>query len=219
MKQLLIKIADSVYILLCLASTASAEQARPYFTLLGGFNLTDEIVLSDQTGDYIASVEPGFFAGGALGYDLGDAFPQLGKGRLELEFGYRYNLLKEAHFSTGTVYAEGDLSTISVMFNAIGEYENYSPYYVPYIGIGLGAATVSMIETSAAGSPMIDDSDTRFAYQVLTGLTFPVSGNLVMDLGYRYFGTLKPEFIDSQNQQVEVDYANHSFELGLRLGF
>lgn len=219
MKQLITITLNSICLLLFIGSTASAEHSRPYFSLVGGLNLADEIVLSDQEGDYVASLDKGFFAGGALGYDLGDGFPQLGKGRIELEAGHRYNVLKDAQFSTGTLNAEGDVTAISLMLNCVGEYEDYSPYYVPYIGVGIGAALISMNETSVEGSPMIDDDSTAFAYQILTGLSFPLFKNLDFDLGYRYFGAVDPEFTDSKNQKVNADYAYHNFEIGLRLGF
>jgi len=219
MMRTLTLVSSCLILLFFLVTNASAEHARPYFSLVGGLNLADEIILSDQEGDYVASLDTGFFSGGALGYDLADGFPQLGKGRIELEAGYRYNLLKDVQFSTGNVYAEGELTVISIMFNCVGEYEDYSPYYVPYIGLGLGAALVSMNETSAGGSPMIDDNSTPFAFQVFTGLSFPLLDNLDFDLGYRYFGTVDPEFTDSKNLKVNADYAYHNFEIGLRLGF
>ena len=219
MKQLITTIIGSLCLLFFISATAAAEQPGPYLSLIGGLNLADEMTLTDQEGDYISSFEAGFFTGGAIGYDLGDGFPQLGKGRIELEVGYHYNALKEVQFASGSFDAAGDLSTISVMINTIGEYKDYSPRYHPYFGVGVGAATISMNKTSVAGYPMIDDSNVQLAYQVLTGLRIPISENLSMDLGYRYFGTLDPEFTDAQGNTVDANIGNHNAEIGLRFNF
>lgn len=209
----------SIAMFLCVTTSAFADQARPYFSLIGGLDLPDEMALTDSSGDYLIELDPGFFAGGALGYDLGDDFPQIGKGRIELEFGFRYNELVEAEFATGTVFSEGDLSTLSIMLNTIGEYPDYNPNYVPYVGLGAGMAMITMNETTAAGSPMIDDDSIEFAYQVLAGLSFPYNDMLTFDLGYRYFATLDPEFTDARNRKVETETAHHNFEIALRLSF
>lgn len=219
MKHPITIIIGSLLLLLCISTTVFADQARPYFSLVGGLDLPDEMTLTDNTGDYLIDLDPGFFAGGALGYDLGDGFPQIGEGRIELEVGFRYNELVEAEFSTGTVFAEGDISTLSIMLNTVGEYKNYNPHYIPYIGVGAGAAVITMNETTAAGSPMIDDDSIELAYQVLAGLSLPFNDLLTFDLGYRYFATLDPEFTDSQNRKVETETAHHNFEIGLRLSF
>jgi opacity protein-like surface antigen len=219
LKQLASTIIGSLGLLFCIATTAAADHPRPYLSLIGGLNLADEMTLSDRDGDFITTFEPGFFAGGALGYDLGDGFPQIGKGRIELEVGYRYNELHDTQFSTGTLNAAGDLSTLSVMVNTVGEYREYAPTYFPYFGVGIGAAVISMNETSVAGHPLIDDSSVQLAYQLLAGVCLPLGKNLAMDLGYRYFGTLDPEFTDSRNNKVEADLGNHAIEIGLRLRF
>jgi len=219
LKQLYIRLICSICLLLCMATIASAQHAQPYLSLTGGLQLADEMTLSDQTGDYTLDFEDGFFTGGAFGFYLGDAFPQLGKGRIELEVGFRYNELKEAHFATGTDPAYGEMTTISVMLNTLAEYRNYSPYYIPYVGVGVGFAHVAMIDTRVGLSPMIDDESLQIAYQALAGVSIPLREKLALDCGYRFFSTLDPEFTDAQNRKVNAEYGSHAIELALRLSF
>lgn len=219
MKRLIKAIIIGTGLLLCLATAASAEEARPYFTLIGGVALMNDVDLSDNTGDYAFKMETGYFLGGVIGYDLGNKYPQLGEGRVEIELGYRFNDLDKTKFASGTLGADGDITSFSLMLNAIADYPNFSPNYIPYFGLGLGAANISVNDSEVEGSPMIDDDDTRFAYQFLAGLTFEITERIDIDCGYRYFATLDPEFKDTQGRKVDAEYGNHSFEIGLRYMF
>lgn len=202
-----------------MVSTCFGQHAKPYLSLFGGLELAEEMTLADSTGNYNIEFDDGFFAGGALGFYLGDAFPQLGKGRIELEGGFRYHELKSAEFASGSDPAYGELSTISVMLNTFAEYPNYSPFYTPYIGVGVGLAHISLIDTRVGLSPMIDDSSLQLAYQLLAGFSIPLRDRLSLDCGYRYFSTLDPEFTDTLNRKVDADFVNHDFELALRFSF
>jgi opacity protein-like surface antigen len=66
---------------------------------------------------------------------------------------------------------------------------------------------------------LADDKDGVFAYQAGLGLGLKASDHVIFDLGYRYFGTLDPEFERTDGSVLKSDISSHSLLLGLRLQF
>lgn len=218
MSRLLLVCSMSMLVFLCQVSNVMGENASPYASFFGGLVLQDEVKNKEYTGTYNLSYEPGMAVGGAFGYRLGNSFPQIGKGRIEAELSYRKNDLDEVEFSTGTFPAGGDVSSLSLIINAITEYKTH-PKFTPYFGLGLGAANVSMNDTRANGGRMIDDDDVVLAYQVMAGVDYDLDENWVLDFGYRFMGTASPEFIDSQQRVVTSKYFSHTFGFGIRFEY
>ena len=118
---------------------------------------------------------------------------------------------------------EAKLRTIGFMVN--GYYDPDNGKIHPYIGVGLGFAHHKVDEVTAStrigGNPRIAiwnygrviqvkqkrDSDTVFAYQLMTGITIPTS-SVDIQLGYRYFGTGNVGIND-----MDYSYGTHSFEV------
>ena len=200
-------------------TAALAQHATPYLTINGGAALSNDMSLEDSAGHYAAEFDTGYSWGGAIGLDLGHSYPQIGTGRIELELTDRVLPLKNASFTTGSDPGDGDLETISIMFNTIAEYAKTSHYGTPYLGLGLGAAQVSLLETTVAELPMIDDDTITFAYQFFTGTTLSLGKRFELDLRYRFFSTLDPKLTDALGRNVETDLGIHDLTVGLRLSF
>jgi opacity protein-like surface antigen len=74
-------------------------------------------------------------------------------------------------------------------------------------------------DLTVTGAALAKGSDSVPAYQLGGGIDFVLTEHLNLDLGYRFFGTARPKFIESNGQSVKTDYFNHSALIGLRVGF
>jgi len=116
---------------------------------------------------------------------------------------------------------------LSFMVN--GYYDIHTPNFslVPYLGVGIGGASIDahiIAPFLAPSTQVVDDSATVFAYQFMAGFGFNVSPTITLTADYRYFATTDPEFtpgnaFGSGSPDLESDYSNHSFNLGARFKF
>lgn len=147
--------------------------------------------------------ETGFNVGGVLGAHFLDI------ARGELAVSYRLADTDDA----GPLPVSGDLGVLGVMGNAYLDLELGDDVPVtPYLGfgIGLGAAFADF----RAGSTNVEDEDVVFAYNVLAGVGFDVTEEVVLQVGYRYFATTDPEI-----QGVDVELDIHELVFGARYEF
>jgi opacity protein-like surface antigen len=83
--------------------------------------------------------------------------------------------------------AEGRTTALSFMLNGMldfGDDEGTSGF----VGGGAGVARVKLNNFGAfSNRPAIDDSDTRFAWQVIAGVRQAVTDNIDVQLKYRFF--------------------------------
>lgn len=215
---MLMRICCAVMVLLLWVLPTHAAQEGFYLGIWGGGTLMDESKGSDQLGRVTVDYKEGTAAGASLGYDLGSRYPQVGQGRVEIEVAYRRNDLKDIRFAEGRLAADGDLSVWSVMFNSFGEFHGARPW-LPYVGLGLGYAQLSLNDAQVAGADYADDSDGVFAYQAALGLGYQIGRLVTLDVGYRYFGTLDATFRLADQTSVDWSYDNHAVILGLRVKF
>lgn len=68
---------------------------------------------------------------------------------------------------------QGEVSTLGVFANAYYDF-NRGGQFRPYLGAGIGFVDVD-VEYSPSGVGIIDDGETKFAYQLKAGATFQVS--------------------------------------------
>ena len=99
---------------------------------------------------------------------------------------------------TGTRPVKGNFSMLAFMANVDYDFDMGSPWK-PYVGGGLGFASISLdTESQATGRSLVDDDDIVFAYQVGAGIgyEFPLSEgrSLTVSLDWRYFDTQTPTF-------------------------
>jgi len=114
------------------------------------------------------------------------------------------------------------------MVNGYYDFHSANSPLVPYFGMGLGAASIDADISTPVFPPginqFIDDSATVFAYQFMAGLGYNISPTMTLTADYRYFGTVDPEFSPGNAfipgvPDLEVDYSNHSFNVGARFMF
>ena len=167
--------------------------------------LDDEVIISDDfdidNGD---DIDNGWFASIGAGYAfLGTGF------RLEGEVSYHsgetdgFSIINAPSPTLGTtldVFDSGaDVNAWALMAN--GFYDFNWNGWSPYLGAGIGAANVNLERTvtvdvfTVTPTPVLvdtfgfraDDDEWAFAWQLMAGVAFPVSDQLAIDVGYRYF--------------------------------
>lgn len=189
------------------APTAAQETDSPYAAIQAGVTLIDDATAkSTVTEEY--SLDPGFAAGGALGY----AFGQL---RVEGEALFKSASLDEVTYApTGlTVDVSGSVSVLGVMANAWYDIDTASPW-TPYIGGGAGWARIG----AEVKEVDFDESDGVFAYQVGAGIGYSMSESTTVFIEYRYFGSSDPEF-ERNGVKTTVEIGAHNARLGFRISF
>jgi OOP family OmpA-OmpF porin len=209
-------------LLLALAAPASfAAEGGLYLSLHGGGTYLEEMENEADTGTFNFDAKEGWLAGGAIGYDLRDTYPDIGTGRVELEVTVRENDLDEVDFAQGKNTGGGTIKSESIMLNTVAEYREGLPW-LPYIGVGAGVARVTLdklAQKNGTDIDIVDDDDTVFAYQGKIGVGLQVACRFYLDLGYRYFATLVPEFTDATGTKFDGEYASHNLMLGMRIDF
>jgi opacity protein-like surface antigen len=207
-------ICAAIFFMFCTPAAAAGY----YMGILGGIDLLPDAQGTDAEGSMNFSYDSGYDGGITVGYDLGDKYPKIGKGRVELEFNTASADLNEAEFVEGTVGVDGSVKRTSIMLNTIGEYTTQSGMIV-YALLGLGWAQISLDNVSILGTPFVDDSDSQLAYQAGLGVGWRFSQHFVFDLSYRYYGTLDPEFSEADGTSLTYEYTCHRILAGLRVNF
>lgn len=206
-----------LFVFFPLSATAAGEGL--YLSAGFGGNYVQETENDNSSGSFNIALDYGYAASLALGYDLGNEHPDLGRGRVDIEFGYRSNELDEVEFLEGKSPGDGDLNVMSVMLTTYGEPEDRSEAWTPYICLGIGAAEITLDNATVADSPLVDDSDWVLAGQVGLGSGYAISDHLTLDLGYRFFVTSPPEFKDAEGQNFDSEYYSHLLQAGIRMSF
>jgi len=155
--------------------------------------------------------------------------------RLEGEVGYRSSKIDDVEVTymnvvgIGVEGGSGDITSLSFMANTWYDFYHRGRWS-PYFGGGIGAAQVSLKDFSIGTYPnvpnppmtqrlLVDDEDWQFAYQVGVGVGYELNKSFIIDLGYRYFATLKPSFADAGGNELEADYSHHSSRLAIMYKF
>jgi OmpA-OmpF porin, OOP family len=159
----------------------------------------------------------GYIAGGAAGWKFGQLRAELGldysdHGVSSITVGNDGGLgarLHTASLSGATASPSGHVHVLDGMVNGYWDFRTGTPF-VPYIGIGVGAARASLDSFSVAGKPLSNSSDTVFAYQPMVGVRFLVTDNIALGVEYRYFATVQPTFKDSSGQPFKGRIESHN---------
>ena len=197
------------------AAYAADEERWPrwYIGLTGGYTYMGDEDVNGGTATKL-SLNDGFEAGGAIGYLPSSSMPLLNALRFEAEVTYHENDIHSAHLVNGTnVTGSGSLQSTAYMANAFYDFQTGSAWS-PYIGGGIGLATMHLPSTSGAGNT--ESSDTEFAYQGMVGIGYtPVTiPNTQWSLGYRYLATSDANF-----GGTSVQYSTNNFEAGAKFRF
>ena len=188
--------------------------------ILQDADVTDTFAGGSITGD--VEFDSGYGVSGALGHAWGPF-------RLEGEISYRKNDLDKVNVTSltvagvvftalGSASLGGDISSLGFMANGFYDFDTGGPW-VPFVGVGIGAARVNIDITSVAGiATVYDQSDTILAYQAAAGIGYKFTPKIMGTLSYRYFVTSDPTFNDGVDQ-IETEYRSHNIWAGLIVRF
>lgn len=140
--------------------------------------------------------------------------------RLEGEFVYRRNNLKNVTFTvpgifSGTGSIHGHNQDAAIMANLIADMGLFCDWSF-YLGGGIGASFNKLSATvfGVNGSR----SQTLFAWQFLTGLSYCICQDVSLTVGYRLFGTTKSDLAIA-GIRAHHSPLTQSVDIGLRFGF
>lgn len=193
-------------------AASAAEQPREkglYLSLGGGANWTRDADITGTGINTTADTDTGWAVTGALGYRYGNGL------RSEVEVGYRSNGVDSL---SGVTNGSGDIRAWNFMGNVLYEFSTGTKV-IPYVGAGIGAARISFDDVTPVGGSRIDDSDWRFAYQGIAGVSYKVTDRVELFGDYRYLGTTDPSFSTASGTSVDSEYGNHTVMVGLRWTF
>ena len=191
-------------LLLAVPAHASNE-VGPYFTFTGSIDTFEDMTLTSIDSDVGVRSNMGREIGLGFNHSIGYQFRN--SFSTELEFSY-----KGADFQPGTENPDGldgDMTTKSFLVNGIYSF-NIREFYTPYIGYGVGLASH---EASVKGHP--ERGRGTLAYQFKMGVDMEFSRKLSLLLGYRYFTTDNPTFV----QLFEAESSSHGIEAGIKYHF
>lgn len=171
------------------AGAASAQDSGWYVRGDLGGNFQGEVDGSPK-----AKADDGWIVSGGGGYALGNGF------RAEGELAYLDSDLKGS--------AGGDVKTLGAFANGYYDF-NTGTKFTPFVGAGIGFANVKV------DSPLVDDDDTGFAYQVKAGVGYQFNDRLIGEAAYRYMGVTDVT-IGSGVNRLDGDFTSHAVTVGLR---
>lgn len=153
--------------------------------------------------------------------------------RGEFEFGYKHGIKDNYTDAEGvangaTSILKADIETY--MFNLYYDIDTGTKL-TPYVGAGIGLAHIdakSSYDHPGAAYSHVNESDTKFAWQLSAGAAYALTDNLAVDLGYRYtdLGSIKGDssFYDASGVvaaplNMKADFESHEVMLGARYTF
>lgn len=196
---------------------AKAQHSGPYVGAFFGGNALISAKSTDSLGNFGLTYKPGLQESAVIGWDFEPGNP-VGEGRIELEYTHRSNQLDRVKFTDGTFTGGGKVTADSLLVNFFGVFHDKRSWS-PYVGVGLGAARMEASDLIVTGEPLASGTNVVFAYQFGTGIDYALTKHWSIDLGYRFFGSLRPEFTESNGKKFKMDYYSHNAVLGLRFGF
>lgn len=207
----------ALYLMLLFCGPVMAQHSGPYVGAFLGGNSLMNAKASDDLGNFSLTFNQALQGSAVLGWDFEPGNP-VGEGRVELEYTRRSNPLSQVRFVEGSFEGGGEVKAESLLLNLFGVYHDNSRFS-PYAGLGIGAARIETSGLQVAGHPMSSGSDAVLAYQLGAGVDVELTDHLNLDLGYRFFSSIRPTFTEVNGDKFQMEYIGHSAVIGLRLGF
>lgn len=195
--------------------------------LVAGFALAASTTAASAEGLY-AGGQIGFSGGGGeldnSGIDLtlaggfvlsGFVGKEFSNARLEGEVAYRQNDMDSWTLGGASASVVGEMSSFAFMANAYYDFGPKTWPFRPYLGIGAGAAYVTLTSADYGNT---NDSDLTFALQLIAGGSIAFSDSLAMTVDLRSLGAV-PAFSDPGGFQYEQGYGVASLMVGVRQSF
>ena len=96
----------------------------------------------------------------------------------------------------------------------------------PYLGVGVGVADAHVTTFAAPArapnappSQILDFKDTKFAYQLMGGLSVPVAPHFALTAQYRWFDGGTYRGVDARGERATRMLHGSNFDVGARFNF
>ncbi|HDQ03510.1 MAG TPA: porin family protein [Deltaproteobacteria bacterium] len=234
------KVIYAVFVVLMMFAFSSLAHAQSgtkgiYVGLVGGYVVANDVdgklsygpasLISTNSGISLVS---GYLVGAKVGW-----LTPFTNRILALELEYNHieqkmdswdNWVATPGFAAGL---DGKIKIDLLMFNMIARYPEGR--FHPYVGAGAGAAYAKIGDTSFISLRGYEGvagggSDTVFAYQLMAGLDFDITENIILGAGYKYLVADKVQY-DSFSAEMwgrgsmQADYKGHNIMLSLSYMF
>ena len=176
--------------------------------------------------------DTGFDVDGTIGYDFGLL-------RTEFEVGYKQNKLNHINVNAGGLPAipfgnatvvpplgsyqsDGKSRVLSFMANGLVDFGKSEVGSISgFVGGGVGVARVKQSNYAIAtgGNVFTNDSDTRFAWQLLAGINKPLTQHVDLGLKYRFFNVQNIRTYTVTGAQLNDRFRSHSLLASLTYRF
>ena len=114
----------------------------------------------------------------------------------------------------------GERQSIRLMVNFYYDFELENHDITPYVGAGVGPAYVDVeVTPSTAVITAVNDDEWVFAYQVIGGISVPLSDEVDGFFEYRMVGTSKPKITDTAGAAVTTEHQSQSIAVGANFHF
>lgn len=199
-----------------LPAMAMAEDSW-FAALRGGVAYTEDVrtvgAVSGLSGS--TDLDNGYAIGVGLGRTFGDFAGELELIRRDNDVN-EIGLANSAGLGTGNGLFAGSGSVESTAAMANVYYMPDLDFVLkPYLGGGIGLARLSYDKFAVGGVPVVDDSKTALAYQLIAGLRVAVSKAVDLTFDYRYLVADKSTVVDALSRPFRAEYDTHTFMVGL----
>ncbi len=220
------------------AEDGDEEMAPMYIEYMAGFShVPNQDIKGPSSASIRYSAEAdhaaiGYFVGAALGQRFADSDFGTGLGslRAEIQIGYRSSDTQSLSVQGEVDKAKGStVSLFSAMANGYFDFDlggdgKGSFPVVPWIGAGIGWGMPRLDAQNGATAMQlaVEDTDSIFVYNVMTGITYRISKQAELNVGYRYIATTKFKVLGKQSgvrQRFEYNFTAHEFFTGIRFFF
>ena len=197
------------------AAPAFARDKQWYVEADAGGVIAEDIYnLTGRNNDGVLDTKTGYDFGGIVGYDFGMF-------RLEAEASYRR--VEEKAYRSSTVnfvdsQVGGGAEALSFMANALLDF-GPDDGLQGFVGGGAGVGRVKNAVITGTPGLNFADSDTRFAWQALAGVRFPLSPNVDLGLKYRFYNQNHNDLVNDLGQNVRTRFRSHSLLATLAYNF
>ena len=198
---------------------AGAEQA--YLGLHGSFSEVDDASAESALTNFDIGYDNGYGAAVALGWRFSNGFRAEGELVFQTadveSFTITKDLINAPPLTGDTFTAAGEAEVLAPMVNVFYDLTLPDLMVRPYIGAGIGGAHLNL---NAENGPLligIDDDNWAFAWQFMAGLAIPLSPEVSISGGYRYFDTNEMAVTDMFGNEYTTGYQSHSFDIGLQI--
>ncbi len=182
-----------------------------YVSLFGGGVLPLDTHFNYTGENYMVDFKTGFTVGAAVGANL---TPEL---RGEVELAFQTYDVDDVETNGGETSGDGQVDSYFLMANLWRDFELGG--FHPYVGGGVGVALMD-VNIDFDSDENVDDSTLALAAQVGSGVRFPITDALTLDVGYRFkaaVGVLT-EGVDGDDHTA-ASYYSHIGQAGVSWTF